>query len=438
MNKMNSPKILTIGIDGLPYTLLQSLSDQGVTPNLKNLLNSGDSKPIVSSIPDISSTAWTGFMTGVNPGEHGIYGFYEPAWDYNLRFPTARDIQSPTIWRQLGRLHKKSLIVNMPQTYPALPLNGTLISGFVAPDLEKSVYPPKYLEALKNLNYQVDVNAWLARTDQDQFFEQLFQVLERRMAGIDFLWNTEKWDFATIVFTGTDRLQHYFWDAVDDESHQNHQTALGFYHEIDNAVGKLLEKVDDSTMVIVLSDHGFTKIIREVNLNVWLRRNDYLKFRRPASDSLEDIDADSIAFCVDPGRVYINRTDRFSRGKIHPGEEFLKVRADLKAKLENEVLIRDSLGTRVNPVEKVVLPEEIYSGPLLGKAPDLIVLAKPGFDLKGNVKIDELARNDVLTGMHTRENASLIVHNKSPHFDFDVLKSIEDIAPQILRCYSED
>jgi len=432
------PKILTIGIDGLPYTFLQSLAEQGVTPNLKTLLDSGISKSILSTIPDISSTAWTGFMTGVNPGEHGIYGFYEPGQDYKLRFPTARDIQSPAVWQQLGRLNKKSLIINMPQTYPALPLNGALISGFVAPDFEKSVYPSKYLETLKNLNYQIDVNAWLARTDQDQFFEQLFQVLERRMAGIDFLWDQEVWDFATIVFTGTDRLQHYFWDAVEDQSHQYHQRVMEFYHEIDNAVGKLLESVDNSTMVIVLSDHGFTKVVREVNLNVWLQQNDYLKFRQSEPESLEDIDAESAAFCVDPGRIFINRSDRFAGGKIHPGKEFLEIQFELKARLESEIIIRDPLGEKVNPVEKVVFPEEIYSGPLLNRAPDLIVLAKPGFDLKGNVKIDELARNDVLTGMHTRDNASLIVHNKSPHFDFDVIKSIEEIAPQLLRCYTND
>ncbi len=433
----HSPKILTIGIDGLPYTLLQSLADHGVVPNLKNLLDSGESKPIFSTIPDVSSTAWTGFMTGVNPGEHGIYGFYEPAHDYKLRFPTARDIQSPTIWKQLGRLNKKSLIVNVPQTYPALPLNGALISGFVAPDLEKSVYPVNHLDGLKDLNYQIDVNAWLARTDPEQFFEQLFQVLERRLVGIEYLWNSEFWDFATIVFTGTDRLQHYFWNAIENESHKHHQTALLFYHEIDNAVGKLLENVDDSTMVIVLSDHGFTKVIREVNLNVWLQQNEYLRFHRSNPVSLEDIDADSIAFCVDPGRIYINRTDRFTGGKINPGKEFLETRVNLKSKLESEVIIRDPLGEKVNPVEKVVFPEEIYHGSLLDKAPDLIVLAKPGFDLKGSVKIHDIARNDVLTGMHTRDNASLIVQNKLPSFDVEAIHSIEDIASQILRCYSE-
>jgi len=377
-------------------------------------------------------------MTGTNPGNHGIYGFYEPVRDYNLRFPTARDIQAPTIWKQLGQLNKKSLIVNMPQTYPALPLNGVLISGFVAPDLEKSVYPTKHLDGLKNLNYQIDVNAWLARTNQNQFFKQLFHVLDRRMSGIDYLWGQDDFDFATIVFTGTDRLQHYFWDAVEDESYQFHQPVMDFYHEIDNAIGRLLEKVDDSTMVIVLSDHGFMKVNREVNLNVWLRQNGYLKFRPPDPESLEDIDSMSIAFCVDPGRIYINRTDRFTRGKINPGNEFTATRSELKTKLESEVIVRDPLGEQVNPVEKVILPEEIYSGPFLDKAPDLIVLAEPGFDLKGNVKIKDLARNDVLTGMHTRENASLVVHNKSSRFDFEAIQSIEDIAPQILKCYGKD
>ena len=432
---MDNPRVLVIGIDGLPYSLLNQLADNGVIPNLKSLLQGGESKLILSSIPDVSSTAWTGFMTGTNPGTHGIYGFFDPGNEYNLEFTNFTHIRAEPLWKKLARTGKRSLIVNIPQTYPAQPLNGALVSGFVAPDFNKSVYPSGYIKELQQLGYTIDVDAWLARTDPQQFFEDLFGVLEKRLRGIRHLWEKDNWDFMTVVFTGTDRLQHYFWDAIGDRSHRFHQIVLDYYREVDRTVGKVLELADDQWIKIVLSDHGFTGVIREVNLNAWLRQAGLLKFLASDPESLQEMDDSSLVFSVDPGRIYLNRADRFSRGWIQPGEEFERRRDEIKTMLESEIKVRDDVGDPVNPVDRVVYPEEIYSGPHTDKAPDLVVLPTPGFDLKGSVKITEVARNDALTGVHTREDASLIVSNPSPGFAFSEIRNIQDLAPQILRCY---
>lgn len=430
---MKSPQVLVIGIDGLPYSLMEKLAANGVTPNLKQLMQDGSSKSILSSIPDISSTAWTGFMTGTNPGEHGIYGFFEPDSKYRLKFTNFVDIKSEPIWKTLETSGKKSLIVNIPQTYPAQPMNGAIVSGFVAPDLSKSVYPSKYLDNLINLGYEIDVDAWLARTNQDHFFEGLFRVLEKRQTAVRYLWDKEEWDFVTVVFTGTDRMQHYFWNAIQDRSQRFHQTVLDFYHAVDQTIGNLVGQIDDSTTVIMLSDHGFTGVIREVNLNAWLREQGLLTFRTEEPESLEEIDDSTAAFSIDPGRIYLNRSDRFSQGWIKSGDEFEHHRDELKGLIERELVIRDDTGNVVNPIDRIVYPEAIYSGPYLDRAPDLIVLAKPGFDLKGSVRIREVARKDVLTGVHTRRDASLIVRNPNAVFDFSAIETIEDIASQILK-----
>ena len=95
-----------------------------------------------TSIPDISSVAWTSFMTGSNPGRHGIYGFLDlQPNSYKIYFPNSRHIQSKTLWDVAGGAGRRSVVINVPSTYPAQPLNGVLISGFVAININKATYP---------------------------------------------------------------------------------------------------------------------------------------------------------------------------------------------------------------------------------------------------------------------------------------------------------
>ncbi|MCF7803272.1 MAG: alkaline phosphatase family protein [Candidatus Marinimicrobia bacterium] len=436
---MPDPEFLVIGLDGLPYSLLADLCQSGVTPNLNRLIQAGHSASINSSIPDVSSTAWASFMTGTNPGTHGVYGFFEARSDnYSLHFLDSNDIKAPTLWERLSDSRKKSLVINVPQTYPAREVDGVLISGFVTPDLQKAVWPKSLLPALKDLDYSVDVDAWLAREDMDKFMEDLFRVLERRVETIHYLWDRESWDIIMAVFTGTDRLQHYLWDAVVDEGHQYHAQVMEFYHILDGAVGTLTDKAGEDTGIIILSDHGFTGIEKELNLNAWLQIQGYLEFTTESPESLEDMAPESIAFALDPGRIYLNRSGRFRHGWIEDGDEFRKYRDELRIRLADEIRIRDDAGNMVNPIEKVYLPEEIYSGPELSQAPDLIVLNNPGFDLKGSVKIDTVARRDVLTGTHTYRDATLIGCNLPDNFDFNAIESIEDITPKILAAMNAE
>ena len=427
-----SPEFLVIGLDGVPYTLLQDLCDQQVMPHIARLVDRGQSKPMTSSLPDVSSTAWTGFMTGTNPGKHGIFGFFEAAYqDYSLEFLSARDIQAPTLWEQLSNAGKKSLIVNVPQTYPASEINGVLLSGFVAPEIEKAVWPKSLIPELQELGYIIDVDAWIAREDLAQFLEELFRVLGARIRALHHLWDKEPWDFIMAVITGTDRLHHYLWDAVVDESHQLHHRVMEYYTAVDKAIGELLERISPETSVILLSDHGFTEIIREVNLNAWLRNQKYLQLTTPTPESLADMAPQSIAFALDPGRIYLNRADRFRQGWLQHNNECEQLRDELRGRIMTDLVIQDDAGNLVNPVESVFLPEEIYKGPHLKKAPDLILLNKPGYDFKGNVKIRDVARNDVLTGAHTYRNASLVISSPKS-VAIKEIDSVEDIAPIIL------
>lgn len=157
--KSKQNKVIVIGIDGVPCSLLKRFIQQGLMPNLASLVKKGTLADMTASIPEVSSTSWTTFMTGVNPGRHGIYGFMElEKGTYEWRFPNSTDIKSQTLWELAARYNKKSIVLNVPSTYPAKALNGILTAGFVALDLKKATYPESAYGYLKSIGYRMDVD----------------------------------------------------------------------------------------------------------------------------------------------------------------------------------------------------------------------------------------------------------------------------------------
>src|SRR5574337_1198093 len=129
-------KSVVIGLDGTPYSLIHKLTQQGVCPNLSKLISAGSLREMKSTHPAVSSVAWTSFMTGVNPAKHGIFGFVERIPNtYDVYYPNSKHVMSKTIWDIIRNFNKRSVIINVPSTYPASEMNGILIAGFVAIDL---------------------------------------------------------------------------------------------------------------------------------------------------------------------------------------------------------------------------------------------------------------------------------------------------------------
>ena len=95
----NKRKTVIIGLDGVPYELLLDFSEKGVMPNIKSLLSNGVLKKMASTIPEISSVAWSSIITGKNPAEHGIFGFTEfPPNTYRLSFPNFSQLKVSPFW----------------------------------------------------------------------------------------------------------------------------------------------------------------------------------------------------------------------------------------------------------------------------------------------------------------------------------------------------
>jgi len=401
------PRVFLLGLDGTPYSLMQDLFAKGVLKNLAEIAGKGTLCQMSTTIPDVSSVAWTTFMTGVNPGRHGVFGFVDlKPGTYTNYYPNATHIRSPCLWHLLGKEGKRSIIVNMPSTYPAQELNGTLISGFVAIDLERATYPKSLVPWLKKIDYRLDVDASKARTEKDKFIEDLYTSLANREQAFRKLMLEEPWDLFAAVVTGTDRLHHFLWDAYEDPDSPYHGAFLDYYRNIDAMAGRLYETLEGETTFLALSDHGFGRLRRDVYINRWLEEQGYLSFASEKKASIEDIEPEKTrAFCMDPGRIYLNVKKRFPAGSVLPGKSSESLRDELAERLGGLSFRAD--GGPAEPVlRRIFRKEELYRGPFLTSAPDLVLLANPGNNLRGATGRDSVFdAQGAFTGMHTQDDA---------------------------------
>lgn len=394
---------MVIGIDGVPYELVKDFAQKGIMPNTKKLIEKYGLKKTKVPLPEVSSVSWTSFMTGMNPGEHGIYGFMEIHRDnYSYTFPSFRNLPVKPVWEEIGSRKKRSIIINLPNTYPARPLNGVLISGFVALDLAKAVYPPSILPYLHETDYQVDVDTVVGRSDKKLFLKELHDVLQMRYKLYKKLEKEEKWDLFFFIITATDRLNHFLFDAVDNPGSPYHKGFLDYYQMVDQIIGEITTDMGRiGVPFIILSDHGFVKIKKEVYISQYLKEWDYLDLEEEKPKNLKGMTGKTKIFALDPTRLYIHQEGKYKKGCVKK-EKYQEMREKIKTKfmdleIEGEKIIKD-----------VFFKEDIYYGKYLDQAPDLVLLTNDGFDLKSGVTKSSLYGKTFFTGMHSWDNAMLI------------------------------
>ena len=399
-------------------------------PNAARLEQKGSLLRMDSMWPWVSSVAWSTMMTGVNPGKHNIFGFIDrdPA-TYKQFIPTSRQTKAKTLWEVLGDAGKRVIVVNVPVTYPPRQVNGILVSGFLSPSLEKAVSLASYIPTLKSLGYIVDADPWKARESKDLALQEVNSALDARIRTLFHLFDREEWDYLHVHVMETDRLHHFLWQQME-EGHPTYAPAFyDFYARIDDMLGQLAAKLDDNTTLMWMADHGFCTIKKEVYINRWLMDNDWLKLRNVPPDrkrGLDEIDPSSVAYSLDPGRVVIRVQGREKEGCVAPGAEYEAIRDEIAASAL-ELCDPDS----GEPIFQATFKsEELYHGPYLEQAADLILAPHDGYDPKGVLYKESLTdKGDELVGMHTFDDAMLYVGGrKIPQTQFSVLR----VMPTIL------
>jgi len=411
--------MLIIGLDGVPCSLLKDLADKDIMPNVKELLTDGVLVRMRPTIPDVSSVSWSSIITGKNPGEHGVFGFTNLIrGTYVLTFHDFTKLKAPAFW-QADR-SRRYIIINVPSTYPAMELNGFMVSGFVSPDLNRAVYPLSYIKYLHEVNYRVDIDVERCRKSPMLLFKELSDVLRARLELCKRIWKKVKWNVLMFVITGTDRLGHFMWNAYEDPGHEWHEHFLSFFELVDDVIGGLAGTLKERDNLIILSDHGMERLDVEINLNAFLASEGYLILGDEPRKGYNNIRAGTIAFALEPSRIYLNLQGKYPRGLVKPNEveSILDELTDLFYDLKYD-------GRPV--IKRVWRKEEIYHGPYLVDAPDLVLIPNEGFALNARISGHKIFDKTDLTGKHNDE-ALLFIRGKENKDLLPNEPSVEDVV----------
>jgi predicted AlkP superfamily phosphohydrolase/phosphomutase len=180
----------------------------------------------------------------------------------------------------------------------------------------------------------------------------------------------------------------------------------------------------------VVSDHGFGQADRQFNVNAWLRARRLLApvERAPTPEALDE---SSLAFALDTARIYLNRAGRFPRGTLPD-----RAAADLCDQLATDLRALRWSGWRAAPdadgplvFDEVWQRDEVYHGPQIERAPDLIAVPARGIQARGSWQAaDVVTAAGLLTGTHTRADAVLSV----PWRAGTSRAEMADVAPTLL------
>ena len=421
-----SRRIFVLALDGVPFTLLKIFLKDGLMPNLKQLTGNQNFRPMRSVLPAVSSVAWSTFMTGKSPLNHRIFGFIERnPKTMDVFIPTAAHQHGPTLWEYLSVKKKRVFVMNVPVTYPPRKVNGIMIGGFLGTDITQNTYPAALGTELEKSGYRIDVDTVRAREDLDGFIRELGYTYDQRVKTLWKFYHQESWDFFMAHIMETDRLHHFLWEYWENGESPYAGIFVDLYRKIDDLIGRLADTLPANMELMILSDHGFTTLKKEVFVNKWLYDHGLLKFRGAESpDSLHHIHPDSIAYSLIPGRIYLNVQGRETTGWIRPGLEYEKIRHDIKTSIGQ--MIDESTGERL--VKSVYTPEMLYQeehrqfndkagrwdrdDAYLSFAPDLIIEPEDGYDFKGNLWRRDLTEKGPIVGTHTCDNAFMLVRDR--------------------------
>jgi predicted AlkP superfamily phosphohydrolase/phosphomutase len=372
-------------------------------------------------------------FTGRDPGGHGIFGFMDCKLDsHDFYFPNFDHVRAPALWDLLAGAGKRSVILNVPGTYPARAMRGSLVAGFVAPQLERAVYPLSLLPRLQALGYRVDLDTRAAREAFERLEDDLFITFAKRREATRMLLADGDWDLFVAVVTETDRLYHFLWNGMADGEPRVVDLFQRFHAELDAFAGWLAETLPRGTELLVMSDHGFTSARVDVYTNAWLVERGYLSFDDEEPKGVASISPDSTVYSLDPGRFYVNRAGLRPRGSV-PAERVGEVVDRLVADLQE---FRDP-ETAELVYGRFIRRERAYHGPEAARGPDLVLTLKPGYELKGGTRGREVFRQPAqgLAGMHTSDDSHLFLRRRAIR---DGNVDLHDIAPTIAELLDVD
>jgi predicted AlkP superfamily phosphohydrolase/phosphomutase len=400
--------------------LLLPWAREGRLPNLHALIEGGASGRLRSQIPLITPQMWGTIVTGRSPGHHGAYDFWQRGADGRFRAVTGGDLRAPAVWSLLGARGLRCGVLNVPFTYPPQKIHGFMISGEDSPGAHRSIAQPPglYEEITRRFGRYRLKDIFPGGREKSDYLTLIPEDVAKQTDVMEYLLKEKPWDFAMVFYSASAIAQHYFWSDMEDPSASNRYRHVirDAYEALDAAVGRLVRAAGPDCCMFIISDCGAGPLLSGVQVNTFLRQEGFLEYRQRAATAASrklvsglraraqgalqkwtpkswyyafnyrfpglvawvqsylagsDIDwSKTRAFCRGKeGDLFINLKGRDPQGTVEPGAEYEAVRDALIARFG--ALIDPATGQRA--VEKVYRAEEIYQGPMLSFAPDLVI-----------------------------------------------------------------
>ena len=278
-------RLLILGLDGATFYVLDPLIQAGRMPNLKRFIENGVGGVLNSTQPPITPAAWTTFMTGKGPGQHGILDFekYE-ATTHTLTFNSTYEIREKTLWQHLSEKGLRVGSVNVPMTYPPKPVNGFMISGFETPSIDAQfTWPPELREdvfrLIPNYNYRTNWRrkAFGRRAQLAENIEYIANSFDQGAKLTTHYGDMFGWDVLMVVFKLVDNLQHKAWKYLDPRwtgrYPQEAEMAAQCFERLDGVLGELFEYAEkNNATVLIMSDHGHGSLDGKAQPNLLLHK----------------------------------------------------------------------------------------------------------------------------------------------------------------------
>jgi predicted AlkP superfamily phosphohydrolase/phosphomutase len=480
--------LLIIGFDGATFDLIRPWAAEGHLPNLARLMAEGVTADLASTLPPVTSPAWPTFMTGVNPGKHGVFDFIQPHGE-NFTLVNSTRIRQPTLWRRLSSLGYRVGVLNVPVTYPPQEVNGFMVTDILSPRNTIISHPPDLIDRHETEMglYRVAPDIQYKPGNEAEFIADIYDLIHHHGRWALKLMQAEPVDVLMVHFIAMDIAKHALWRFMD-HTHPRYEPSpfenaiRDGYALVDDYIGRLMDRLPPCSNTIVMSDHGFGPLKNMVNLNVFFMERGLMKlkpdaitqlkswaFRRgltPANAyqwvarlglqnsiarvskkarndivgkflSFDSVDwSRTIAYSMGHvGQVYLNRVGREPHGIVTDVEydrrltEVCDVLADLS----------DDDGRPI--LTNLIRGRDAYQGPYAEFGPDLhleldhyAMIACPLFATEGKVMTRQI-RGD--SGCHRREGI-FIGHGAGIRSGLELSEaSILDLAPTILHLLGE-
>lgn len=413
--------------------------DSGELPHLARLMERGAHGDCLSTVPSHSWCAWPSFMTGLNPAGHGVFDILEYKPGAAKRLPvTYRSIKARTTLDDLTSAGRTTIAANIPLTFPTPPIKGKVIAGGVLPAGRSFTHPPELQQELEaHAPFPINGMSWTTYHNRPEaFLEECAEVTAQRQRSFEYLLDTTAWDVAVLVFVSTDRIQHCLmeyltpehprYDELKDSAVAKQTRAI--YQQLDEGLGRLLERTTDDDLVILMSDHGHQPCTRACTMDRILGELGFLEFGRGSgaynllrwgpgrriarrlydllrlhgrvsipSSPIDWSKTRAYTSVVSTGEgVSVNLKGREPGGIVDP-QDYERVRDEIATSLAS---FTDPKTGR-SPIARIYKKEEVLSGAYLDIAPDLLLVPAQGYSLTHAKTAVEDA--DWLSGDHRLE-----------------------------------